>query len=83
MDQQLLDAILRLVGGVWFSYCDAAGPEHAAKAIEALYNFGSLNADNPHCAMLCAKLARAAQESEKREQVAARALIAASSPRRH
>ena len=36
LDSHLVDAILRLVGGVFFTTCDIAGPQAAAVAVERL-----------------------------------------------
>ena len=39
---QIVDAILRLIGGVFFATCDIAGDKAAAAAVESLRNFGDV-----------------------------------------
>ena len=56
-DAHLVDAILRLVGGVFFTTCDIAGPHAAAVAVERLRSFGDVNSDNRDCYALCHALA--------------------------
>ncbi len=56
-DAHLVDAILRLVGGVFFTTCDIAGPQAAAVAVERLRSFGDVNSDNRDCYALCHALA--------------------------
>jgi hypothetical protein len=57
LDSHLVDAILRLVGGVFFTTCDIAGPQAAAVAVERLRSFGDVNSDNHDCHALCHALA--------------------------
>ena len=57
LDSHLVDAILRLVGGVFFTTCDIAGPQAAAVAVERLRSFGDVNSDNRDCYALCHALA--------------------------
>jgi hypothetical protein len=57
LDSHLVDAILRLVGGVFFTTCDIAGPQAAAVAVERLRSFGDVNSDNRDCHALCHALA--------------------------
>jgi DNA-directed RNA polymerase, mitochondrial len=55
----LLDAMLRMIGVVYTISCDLAGPDKAAKAVEAMYEWAALNGDNPLCAKFCNDLADA------------------------
>jgi hypothetical protein len=57
LDSHLVDAILHLVGGVFFTTCDIAGPQAAAVAVERLRSFGDVNSDNHDCHALCHALA--------------------------
>ena len=53
----VVDAVLRLIGGVFFATCDIAGPQAATAAIESLRRFGDVNSDNRDCHALCHALA--------------------------
>lgn len=59
---QIVDAILRLIGGVFFATCDIAGDKAAAAAVESLRNFGDVNSDNRDCYTLCHALADAQED---------------------
>lgn len=62
-DAKLTDAILRLMGGIFFAHCDTGDRDHAAKAIESLRRFGDINSDNPYCFALCHSLADAQEDA--------------------
>ena len=59
----IVDAILRLIGGVFFVTCDIAGPQAAAAAAESLRRFGDVNSDNRDCHALCYALADAQEDA--------------------
>lgn len=59
----VVDAALRLIGGVFFATCDIAGPQAAAAAIESLRRFGDVNSDNRDCHALCHALADAQEDA--------------------
>jgi hypothetical protein len=59
----VVDAVLRLIGGVFFATCDIAGPQAAAAAIESLRRFGDVNSDNRDCHALCHALADAQEDA--------------------
>ena len=65
IDNALLDAVPRLIGGVYFAVCD--GGVDAAKAVESLRRFADINSDNRSCFDLCHSLADA-QEEEMRSR---------------
>ena len=60
IDPVLVDAILRIIGGVFFAHCDGG---NAAKAVESLRRFGDINSDNPACYSLCQSLADAQEDA--------------------
>ena len=62
LDACLIDAILRLIGGVFFATCDIAGTRAAAAAVESLRSFGDVNSDNRDCYALCHALADAQED---------------------
>jgi hypothetical protein len=62
IDVGVVDAVLRLIGGVFFATCDIAGPQAAAAAIESLRRFGNVNSDNRDCHTLCHALADAQED---------------------
>ena len=62
----LLDAMLRMIGAVYTVHCDVAGPDKAAKAVDAMYQWAELNSDNPLCAKFCTALADAQAEQNHR-----------------
>jgi hypothetical protein len=62
VDTSVIDAILRLIGGVFFAQCDAS-PNHAAEAIKSLRRFGDINFDNRECFALCHSLADAQEDA--------------------
>jgi hypothetical protein len=57
--RMLLDAMFRMIGAVYTIHCDAAGPDKAAKAVAAMYDWAAVNSDNPLCAKFCTALADA------------------------
>ncbi len=63
VDAGVIDAVLRLIGGVFFAQCDGGGPEHAARAIEGLRRFADVNSDNQDCHSLCHALADAQEDA--------------------
>ena len=65
---QIVDAILRLIGGVFFATCDIAGPRAAAVAVKRLRSFGDVNSDNSDCHALCHALADAQEDMLHRRE---------------
>jgi hypothetical protein len=63
VDAGVIDAVLRMIGGVFFATCDIAGPQAAAHAIESLRSFADMNADNRDCYSLCHALADAQENA--------------------
>ena len=63
VDAGVIDAVLRLIGGVFFATCHIAGPQAAAEAVENLRSFGDVNSDNRDCYALCHSLADAQEEA--------------------
>jgi hypothetical protein len=51
------EALRRLVGAIYLSWCEAVGEETAARANEALYAYADHNMDNPLASALCVALA--------------------------
>ena len=64
-DAALTDALFRMIGGVFFSSCDGAGPEFAARAVQGLRRFADQNADNSDCYELCHSMADAQETTLK------------------
>ena len=62
VDADVIDALLRLIGGVFFATCDIAGDRAAAAAVESLRSFGDVNSDNRDCYALCHALADAQED---------------------
>jgi hypothetical protein len=62
-DAALTDALFRMIGGVFFSSCDGAGPEYAARAVQGLRRFAEQNSDNQDCYTLCHALADAQEDT--------------------
>jgi hypothetical protein len=63
IDAGVIDAVLRLIGGVFFAQCDGGGPEHAARAVEGLRRFADVNSDDRDCRALCHALADAQEDA--------------------
>jgi hypothetical protein len=63
IDAGVIDAVLRLIGGVFFATCDIAGPKAAAAAAESLRRFGDINLDSRDCYVLCHALADAQEDA--------------------
>jgi hypothetical protein len=76
-DTMLFDAMLRMIGAVYTVHCDVAGPEKAAKAVDAMYRWAELNSDNPLCAKFCIALADAQAEHNALESFDFRKLMSA------
>jgi len=64
-DEQIVDAMFRLHGAVWFSILEALGPDVAARAVDHMRDLGVMYSDNPYCERVCNKLADA--ETKARE----------------
>ena len=63
VDAGVIDALLRLIGAVFFATCDIAGDKAAAAAVESLRSFGDVNSDNLDCHALCHALADAQEDA--------------------
>ena len=63
VDAGVIDAVLRLIGGVFFATRDVAGSQAATTAIESLRNFGDVNSDSRDCYALCHALADAQEDA--------------------
>lgn len=62
-DDQVVDAMIRLNGAVWFSILEALGPIVAARAADNMRDMSIMYSDNPYCEYLCNKLANAETEA--------------------
>ena len=62
-DAALTDALFRMIGGIFFSSCNSAGPEYATRAIQWLRRFAERNSDNQDCYTLCHALADAQEDA--------------------
>jgi len=62
-DAALTDALFRVIGGVFFSSCDGAGPEYASRAVHGLRRFAEQNSDNQDCYTMCHALADAQEDA--------------------
>jgi hypothetical protein len=65
-DKQMIDAMFRLNGAVWFSILEALGPAFGARAAHNMRDLGVLYSDNPYCENLCNRLADAELEAQCR-----------------
>jgi hypothetical protein len=61
LDPVLVDAMLRMIGGVFFASCDSGAD--VDKAIDSLRRFAAINFDNPACFKLCHSLADAQEDA--------------------
>ena len=56
---EVLEAMFRLNGAVWFSILEALGPGVAGRAADNMRDLGVLYSDNPYVEHLCNTLAAA------------------------